>query len=71
MSMGEPEHESDQPPEEYPVECRKCGCRHCPVLYTRPRGKGIVRKRRCRNCGHEFFTVERLGADPPPPPPEG
>ena len=74
--MNDPEVEQpkddNSDADEQRIECRRCGCRHAPVLYTRPRGKGIVRKRRCRACGHVFFTTERLSGEPPEsPPPEG
>ena len=38
--------------------CRKCGCRDLRVIYTRERIGGLRRKRRCRNCGHEMWTME-------------
>lgn len=46
-----------------------CRCRHCPELpkpfeveRTDPLGpqNSIARKRRCRNCGREFVTRERV-----------
>jgi len=42
------------------LECRRCGCRHFYVIYTR-RGPGssLVRRRECRNCGKRITTVER------------
>ena len=53
--------------DEQRIECRRCGCRHFYVLYTRPRGRGIFRKRMCRNCGAELLTWERpSGSDPAP-----
>ena len=44
----------------YGLECRRCGCRHFYVIYTR-RGYGgeLVRRRECRNCGKRMTTVER------------
>jgi hypothetical protein len=42
--------------------CKKCGCRDLRVIYTRDRFGGRRRKRRCRNCGHEMWTMERLPA---------
>ena len=41
------------------LECRKCGCRHLPVYYTRQRGRQIIRVRYCRNCGELKTTIER------------
>jgi len=40
--------------------CRRCGCRHFVVVYTRPRGDAIVRRKRCRNCGQAVTTRERV-----------
>lgn len=42
------------------LECRRCGCRHFYVIYTRraPGGK-LIRRRECRNCGKGMTTVER------------
>lgn len=39
--------------------CPRCGCRHLPVLYTRPRTNHILRVRRCRHCGRRVTTRER------------
>ena len=41
------------------LECRKCGCRHFYVIYTRRREGVIVRLRECRNCGKRLLTHER------------
>lgn len=51
------------------LECPKCGCRHFRVLYTRPGGKGNIRRRReCRHCGRRLTTVEKpADADPADP----
>jgi len=41
------------------LACRKCGCRHFEVVYTRPaRGGKIMRRRECRNCGRRMTTFE-------------
>jgi hypothetical protein len=40
------------------LECRRCGCRDLRVVYTRERIGGLRRKRRCRNCGKEMWTLE-------------
>ena len=37
-----------------------CGCRDLRVIYTRDRIGGRRRKRRCRDCGEEVWTMERL-----------
>ena len=42
------------------LSCPRCGCRHLPVVYTRPRENCIVRARDCRNCGKRIITRERL-----------
>jgi transcriptional regulator NrdR family protein len=40
--------------------CRKCGCEHFRVYYTRPGPLGsIMRRRVCRNCGTQITTYER------------
>jgi len=39
--------------------CRKCGCTHFFVVYTRPITGGIRRSRQCRNCGKRIITNER------------
>lgn len=40
--------------------CSQCGCRHFLTVYTRPRGDGIVRRKRCRNCGKPITTREKI-----------
>ena len=42
------------------LECRRCGCQHFYVIYTR-RGLGgkVMRRRECRNCGKRMTTVEQ------------
>lgn len=42
--------------------CRKCGCRHFRVYYTRPMPDGSVFRRRVcmnRHCEHKMSTRER------------
>ena len=41
--------------------CRRCGCRHFDVVYTRPREGFILRLRECRNCGRRIVTRETGG----------
>jgi hypothetical protein len=40
--------------------CRECGCHHFVTVYTRPRNDGIVRRKRCRNCGQAITTREKI-----------
>ena len=40
--------------------CRRCGCRHFHTIYTRPRNDGVIRRKRCRNCGHAVTTREKI-----------
>jgi len=42
------------------LACRRCGCRHFYVIYTRraPGGK-VVRRRECRNCNKRMTTIEQ------------
>ena len=51
----------EQPDKREPrgLVCPDCGCRHFNVVYTRPRPKGmIVRRRECRYCGRRITTCE-------------
>ena len=41
------------------IECPSCACRHMYVIYTRHRGRAIVRVRRCRHCQRRIVTHER------------
>jgi hypothetical protein len=42
------------------LACRRCGCRHFYVVYTRRASGGrLVRRRECRNCGQRLTTVEQ------------
>ena len=47
------------PPRHQGIVCRQCGCRHFLTVYTRPRSDGIVRRKRCRNCGKAITTREK------------
>ena len=40
------------------IPCAECGCRHSYVVRTVKMGEVIRRTRRCRHCGHEFYTSE-------------
>lgn len=41
--------------------CPRCGCRHLPVVYTRPKGGHLLRVRECRHCAKRITTRERMG----------
>jgi hypothetical protein len=41
------------------LACRKCGCCHFRVVYTRPALGAIRRLRECRHCGRRVMTTER------------
>ena len=44
------------------LECRRCGCKHFRVVYTRPTwGRRIMRRRECRRCGKRMTTWEKAG----------
>ena len=54
-----PEDDPAEHPEPRGIECRRCGCRHFFVRYTRPTIMGrILRRRECRNCGARVTTYE-------------
>jgi transcriptional regulator NrdR family protein len=41
------------------LECRRCGCKHFSVIYTRKAPQGRVRRRKeCRHCGRRITTYE-------------
>ena len=42
------------------LACIRCGCRHLPVVYTRPKAGHILRLRECRHCGRRIITRERV-----------
>jgi len=47
--------------DDHGVRCPKCNCADTRVIYTRHSiGKRNLRNRKCRNCGHEFPTYERV-----------
>lgn len=58
---GDGDRDDDEP---IGVCCPDCNCRHCFVIYTRPRtdqrGGKTIRRRECRNCGRRFLTTERV-----------
>lgn len=47
------------------LRCPKCGWSSCPVLYGQHEKDSPAkwRKRKCRRCGHEFMTLERVMGD--------
>ena len=48
-----------QPPPKRGLECRRCGCAHFRVLYTRRAlGGRLLRRRECRHCGRRVTTYE-------------
>ena len=50
--------------QDYGLECRRCGCRHFYVIYTRRAfGGKLVRRRQCRNCGKRMTTMEQEKPD--------
>jgi len=51
---------ASQKPAHVGLVCRCCGCRHFVTVYTRPRHDGIVRRKRCRNCGQAITTREKI-----------
>ncbi len=60
MTDDEPIRLSDlQNRSERGLVCRKCGCRHFFVVYTRKVSGGIRRSRECRHCGKRIITTER------------
>ena len=42
------------------LQCPNCGCHHFRVIYTRPKGTLIMRRRECRHCGRRLTTWERV-----------
>lgn len=43
------------------LRCRRCGCGHFRVIYTRASfGGKLVRRRECRNCAARITTWERV-----------
>lgn len=54
---AQPEQQPE-PPDDH-LRCRKCGCPHSYVIYTRRRAKFVLRRRECRHCGSRFSTCER------------
>ena len=45
-------------PDQRGIQCRRCGCRHFFVVYTRPRVGKILRRKECRHCGTRMTTWE-------------
>lgn len=51
--------DNQQPSSKRGLECRKCGCAHFRVLYTRRAcGGRVLRRRECRHCGRRVTTYE-------------
>ena len=52
--------DSPAPETQRGLQCRKCGCRHFHVIYTRAAWGGrILRRRECRHCGRRMTTWEQ------------
>lgn len=62
-----PVHVPPAPPHPGP-QCRRCACRHLPVIRTVRRGDKIVRLRECRHCGTRMRTTEEIKGVVVPPP---
>ncbi len=63
--MNRPPSEPRSDPVERGLRCRKCGCGHFRVVYTRRAAGGrIVRRRECRHCGTRLTTWERIVGTP-------
>ena len=61
---------NDKTTESRGLSCRNCGCRHLPVVYTRPKPGGKVMRVRqhvrrnfsedgCRHCARRMVTWEK------------
>lgn len=42
------------------IPCPKCGHTRHRVTSNKPRRRKIVRVRKCKKCGHEIRTAERI-----------
>lgn len=51
-------------PEGTGIECPQCGCQDLRVMWIRHRPGYIVRRRRCRHCGKEITTREKVAGTP-------
>ena len=57
--MAEPNEDKDTQ-QAAGLECRRCGCQHFRVIYTRRVRNGqLVRRRECRHCGKRMTTIEQ------------
>ena len=54
------ENENEDRSTGYGLECSECGCRDFYVLQTRRQRNSIWRLRKCRHCGKEVRTRERI-----------
>lgn len=57
--MGEAVNQAGGEGDPKRLRCRKCGCEHLPVLYTRHVKGAVVRVRECRHCGTRLRTREQ------------
>lgn len=46
------------------IACPFCGSTKSAVSYVRLRGFGLLRQRKCQDCGAEFKTGETVISDP-------
>jgi hypothetical protein len=58
--MNVPKSAKTAPSPHIGLVCHYCGCRHFLTVYTRRRNDGIVRRKRCRNCGRPITTREKI-----------
>jgi len=59
--MTDQQPKAPQAKESKRLQCPSCGCEHLPVYYTRHiAGRFIRRVRKCRHCGRQIVTSERL-----------
>lgn len=42
------------------IVCPKCGCSQMPAISTQRIGVKMVRRRKCRLCGHVVVSSERI-----------
>ena len=48
-----------EPQDDRGLCCRRCGCRHFYVIYTKRTTRNrILRRRECRHCGQRITTYE-------------
>ena len=45
------------------MRCPYCGRDNTGVITSRPTIQGRIRKRECKSCGREFYTIEQICSD--------